>query len=66
MKFLEMDTVILLKDCPKENLKIGDIGAIVMVYTNPYEAYEVEFVDNQGKTKGQVTLLPDEIKKYNK
>ena len=66
MKFLTLDTVVLLKDYPKENLKAGDIGAIITVYSNPYEAYEVEFVDDKGNTKVQLTLYSDEIKKYNK
>ncbi|WP_414008497.1 DUF4926 domain-containing protein [Veillonella rogosae] len=26
------------------------MGAIVEVYSNPYEAYEVEFCDTKGKT----------------
>lgn len=64
MKFLELDTVVLLKNCPTENLTTGDIGVIIMAYKSPCEAYEVEFVDSQGKTKAQLTLYPDEIKKY--
>ncbi|HHZ19813.1 MAG TPA: DUF4926 domain-containing protein [Firmicutes bacterium] len=63
MKFNEFDTVMLLRDYPADGLKKGDIGAILMVYTEPNEAYEVEFVDNDGTTKAVITLLPDEVKK---
>lgn len=66
MKFLEFDTVILINDYESEGLKKGDIGAILMVYSEPNEAYEVEFVDNNGEVKAQVVLLPNEIEKYYK
>lgn len=66
MKFLEYDTVVLINDYENEGLKKGDMGAVLMVYTEPNEAYEVEFVDNDGEVKAQVVLLPNEIEKYNK
>ena len=65
MKFLECDTVILINDYESEGLKKGDIGAVLMVYTEPNEAYEVEFIDDNGEVKAQVVLLPNEIEKYN-
>ena len=64
MKFSEYETIVLLKDLPEEGLKKGDLGAIIMVYSAPHEAYEVEFVDLDGVTKAQLALLPDEIGKY--
>lgn len=64
MKFTELEMVCLLNDHPKENLKTGNIGVVVMAYTNPNEAYEIEFVDINGKTKTQITLLANEIEKY--
>jgi hypothetical protein len=66
MKFLEYDTVVLRNDYESEGLKKGDIGAVLMVYTEPNEAYEIEFVDDNGEVKAQVVLLPKEIEKYNK
>ncbi|WP_110953927.1 DUF4926 domain-containing protein [Anaerosinus massiliensis] len=66
MKFAEYDTVVLLRDYENEGVKRGDIGAIVMVYTEPNEAYEVEFVDENGNTKAQIVLPPDEIAKFSK
>lgn len=61
MKFSEYDVVALIKDRPEDKLKKGDKGAIVMVHIQPNEAYEVEFVDDLGKTKALLTLLPYEI-----
>ena len=63
MKFNEYDTVVLLRDYPNEGLKKGDVGAIVMIYKEPNEAYEVEFINEEGITKALITLLPDEITK---
>jgi hypothetical protein len=63
MKYNEFDTVVLLRDYPAEGLKKGDVGAVVMVHTEPNEAYEVEFVDEEGITKALIALLPNEIDK---
>lgn len=66
MKFSEYDTVVLTNDYESEGLKKGGIGAVLMVYTEPNEAYEVEFVDDDGEVKAQAVFLPNEIEKYNK
>lgn len=66
MKFVEYDTVVLLKDCKDEGVEKGDIGAIIMVYAKPKEAYEVEFVDEDGNVKAQIVLAPNEIEKYHR
>lgn len=63
MKFSDFETIILLKDYPKYGLKKGDKGAIIMSYEIPAEAYEVEFVDSDGKTVAQLILYPNEIAK---
>ena len=49
------------QDLPGFNLQQGDIGAIVEVYSNPYEAYEVEFCDTKGKTISLLTLKPEQL-----
>ena len=49
MKYSLLEVVKLQQDLPDFNLQQGDIGAIVEVYSNPYEAYEVEFCDTKGK-----------------
>jgi Domain of unknown function (DUF4926) len=39
----------------------GAVGAVVMVFTRPRLAYEVEFVDEDGKTRALATLRPEQI-----
>lgn len=60
MKFQEYDTVRITKDCGKDIQK-GAIGAILMVFEKPREAYEVEILDEKGTPKMQCTLLPDDL-----
>ncbi|EAF0970882.1 DUF4926 domain-containing protein [Listeria monocytogenes] len=62
MKFQEYDIVRLLKNY-ENNVKKGDIGAVIMVFTEPNEAYEVEFLDEEGYHKAQCTILPDDLEK---
>ncbi len=64
MKFSELDIVKTLKEYPEFNIQKGDIGTIVIVFTNPNEAYEVEFVNNDGSTKAMFAILPEDIEKY--
>ncbi len=60
MKFKEFDTVRVLKKCyPK--IQIGDIGSIIMTFDKPCEAYEIEFVNENGEIKAQCVFLPNEI-----
>lgn len=60
MKFKEYDIVKIMKDC-EEGVKKGELGAILMVFEEPQEAYEVEIIDKEGKFKAQCTLLPDDL-----
>jgi hypothetical protein len=40
----------------------GQAGAVVEVYTSPYEAYDVEIVDDDGQTKGLLEAVrPEQI-----
>lgn len=54
------DSVALLDDIPEQNLERGNVGAIVHVH-NEGEAFEVEFVDNEGRTYGLLALTPDQF-----
>ena len=63
MKFKECDTVRIKVDCGV-NVKRGEIGAILMVFEEPQEAYEVEVLDEAGNPKAQCTLSPDELELY--
>jgi hypothetical protein len=40
---------------------MGDIGTIVLVFERPNLAYEVEFVDKDGRTRAQLPLLPEQV-----
>ncbi|MBR4831463.1 MAG: DUF4926 domain-containing protein [Butyrivibrio sp.] len=60
MKFSEFDTVRILKD-DGDTVKKGDVGAVLMVFEKPREAYEVEVFDESGKPKTQCTFLPDDL-----
>lgn len=62
MRFNEYDTVRVLNDT-EAGIKKGEIGAIIMVYDEPTEAYEVEFIDEGGIQKAQIVFLPYEIEK---
>lgn len=60
MKFKEYDTVRIMKNC-EQGIKKGTIGAIIMVFEEPQEAYEVEILDADGKTKVQCAFSPDDL-----
>lgn len=49
-----LDTVVMTVDIPEHDLRVGDIGTIVEVYT-PKE-FEVEFVDSCGGTRVSASL----------
>lgn len=57
----ELDIVILKVDLPHHRLKSGDVGTVVMVY-NKGEAYEVEFVANDGTTIAVLTLPSKQVR----
>ena len=62
--FHEYQVVKLKKHLPEHNLAKGVRGAVLFVYeekSNLPRAYEVEFVDNQGKTLAQLTIFEDDI-----
>jgi len=49
------DTVVLLEDIGP--FQKGEKGAVVEAYSTPYEAYDVEIVTDEGKTKGLVEAV---------
>lgn len=44
------DTVVLQE--PIDTFQKGEKAAVVEVYTTPYEAYNIEIVTDEGRTKG--------------
>jgi hypothetical protein len=61
--FKRLETVIATVNIPDQRVLAGDLGTIVDVYTDPTPAYEVEFVNADGSTRGLVTLSPDQIRR---
>ncbi|MEK7795538.1 MAG: DUF4926 domain-containing protein [Candidatus Hydrogenedentota bacterium] len=57
----EHERVILTTPVPAEGLEIGDIGAVIHVYSDGM-AYEVEFVTLDGKTAAVVTLEAAQVR----
>nr|WP_163504083.1 DUF4926 domain-containing protein [Halomonas socia] len=57
------DVVELVEDLPKEGLEKGLIGVVVAEFSDPVEAYEVEFCDESGVVMAQVSTTPDKIVK---
>ncbi len=55
----QFDCVALLKPVPAEGLSVGQVGAVVEVYTP--DEFEVEFVDLHGKTLGLRTCHRSEL-----
>ena len=60
MKFKEYDTVKIIED-HNQGIKKGTIGAIIMAFDEPQEAYEVEILGADGKTKTQGTFFPNDL-----
>ncbi|QOF82204.1 MULTISPECIES: DUF4926 domain-containing protein [unclassified Pseudomonas] len=62
MKYKLFDVVVLSEDLSDEGLRAGMIGAVIDVYSQPVEGYEVEFCDEQGRTIAQLALSPDQLR----
>ncbi|WOB49166.1 DUF4926 domain-containing protein [Xanthomonas hydrangeae] len=57
------DVVQIVVDIPQCGIVSGSVGAIVHVFSVPNEAYEVEFIDADGKAVALLTLVASEIEK---
>ena len=57
----QYDVISVKNDIPKNNLKKGMKGTIVLVFDDPQLAYEVEFSDESGETIDTVVLYPDQV-----
>jgi hypothetical protein len=55
----ELDIVALTVDLPEAKLVRGQVGTVVFVY--PPDSYEVEFVDDDGRTYGLTTLAGSQL-----
>ncbi len=57
----ELDLVVLKRDYPSFGLVAGDVGVVVHVYALG-KAFEVEFLDGEGRTIALLTLDPEAIR----
>ena len=57
----ELDSVVLTQDLPKNNLKSGDIGTVVLVHSNN-AGYEVEFITLDGETIAVTSVYPNQVR----
>lgn len=60
----EHDVVTVKVDVADQGLSAGDVGAIVHCYPGR-EAFEVEVLDEQGRSRGVVTLTGDQLLRLN-
>ena len=61
MKFNEIDVVRAMIPFPNEGIEEGEEGTVVVAFTVPCEAYEVEFINVDGTTKAMFTILPEHL-----
>lgn len=54
-----LDVVALTEDLPKHELKRGQVGAVVEILAP--DAFEVEFVDNDGRTYALLAIKEDKL-----
>ena len=55
------DVVVIRVDLPEEGLRKGQIGTVVLEFTEPTVAFETEFADDEGRTIAQLALVPEQI-----
>lgn len=55
MRFKEHDCVVLTRDLPEDDLRVGDVGAVIHVHKRGI-AYEVEFLTFTGATIAVATV----------
>lgn len=60
----EHDVVALIEDRPADGLHKGDVGAVVHCYREA-EVYEVEFIDERGRTKNVASIPGHQLMKLN-
>lgn len=57
----ELSEVILTTDLPEYDLRVGDLGTVVMVHQGG-KGYTVEFTTLSGQTVAVATLTADQVR----
>jgi len=60
-KAQELDVVELTEDLPEYGLKQGERGTVIAAFDEPDEAYDLEFVDESGKSKFAYSVRANQI-----
>ncbi|MCO6437895.1 MAG: DUF4926 domain-containing protein [Phycisphaerae bacterium] len=60
----ENDVVTVVEDDPQQGVDRGDVGAVVHCYPRK-DAYEVEILDEAGRSRGTKMLLGKQLLKLN-
>ena len=60
MKHDLLDTVVLVRDIPRDGLRAGDLGTVVEIPTA--DKFDVEFVTASGRTTALVTLGASDVR----
>ncbi len=60
----EHDVVAITANRPEDGLRVGDVGAVVHCYRDQ-QAFEVEFVDEHGRSKCVATVPASQVMKLN-
>ena len=59
----EYDSVKLKLPLPNTAVLVGSAGVILLVYTEPWLAYEIEFFDGSMRSLGNYTVSPKDVEK---
>ncbi len=57
----ELASIVLITDLPERNLRVGDIGTVVVVHEGG-QGYTVEFLTRSGDTVAVVTLSAEQVR----
>lgn len=60
----EHDVVTVMVEIPEHGLAAGDVGAVVHCYPGQ-DVYEVDVLDDQGRTKSVVTMPGKKLLRLN-
>jgi hypothetical protein len=53
--------VRVIRDVPQQGVIKGMVGAVIEIFEIPEHAYEVEFVDAEGRTLLEATLMGEDL-----
>lgn len=61
---LDINDVIKIKNNIRGDIKAGDIGTVVHIFGVTPPVYEIEFIDDQGRTLEMIPLKEEDMSLY--